>query len=70
MEVGQRIMQYLSEKGISKTWLSKQTGIPYNTLDGNLMGRAKISADNLVKVSNVLKVDPNIFLKPNSEFQG
>ena len=63
MIVNQKIKQYLEERGISQTWLSKATGISYKTVNSIVNGTIKVSAENLGKIAAALDVSADIFLK-------
>ena len=63
MIVNRKIKQYLEERGISQTWLSKVTGIPYKTVNSIINSTIKVSAENLGKIAAALDVSADIFLK-------
>lgn len=62
MNVNEKIKQYLQDHGIKQTFLAEKTGIAQEKLSRMLSKNRKLSADELVKISNALGVNPNIFL--------
>lgn len=67
MEVNKKIKEYLKDRGISQTWLSIKTGIPYKTINDIVNGVVKVSAENLGKIASSLNVSADIFLGTDSE---
>lgn len=63
MNVNEKIKQYLQDHGIKQAFLAEKTGIAQEKLSRMLSKNRKLSADELVKISNALGVNPNIFLE-------
>lgn len=62
MSVGKQIRLYLTEKGISQTWLSEQTKIALPKLNASLNDKRKLDAEEFSVIINVLNEDANKFL--------
>lgn len=62
MSVGKQIRLYLTEKGISQTWLSEQTKIALPKLNASLNDKRKLDAEEFSIIINVLNEDANKFL--------
>lgn len=52
-----RIKEVLKDKGISQTWLAKQTGKSYNTINEYARNVRQPSLENLYKIAEILSVD-------------
>jgi len=63
MSVGKKIRLYLTEKGISQTWLSEKTEIALPKLNASLNDKRKMSVNELALIIDALEVDANQFLK-------
>lgn len=63
MSIGKKIKLYLTEKGISQTWLSEKTNIALPKLNASLNGDRKISVDEFANILNALNVDANTFIE-------
>lgn len=63
MLVGKKIKLYLTDKGISQTWLSEKTDIALPKLNASLNGTRKLSIDEFASILNALNVDANTFIK-------
>lgn len=64
MEIGEKIRQIRSEKGINQLTLAKISRISNTYLSDIEVGRTTPSVRTLLKLSEALEVDPGIFLKP------
>ena len=62
MDVNERVKNYLKEHGISQAWLANKVGISRVKLSKMLGQSTKITAEEIKKISDALKVDVNIFL--------
>ena len=62
MDVNERVKSYLKDHGISQAWLANKVGISRVKLSKMLGKKTKITAEEIKKISDVLKVDVNIFL--------
>lgn len=63
MSIGKKIKLYLTENGISQTWLSEKTNIALPKLNASLNGDRKISVDEFANILNALNVDANTFIE-------
>jgi transcriptional regulator with XRE-family HTH domain len=52
-----RIKEVLKDKGISQTWLSKQTGKSYNTINEYARNVRQPSLEDLYKIAEILNVE-------------
>lgn len=52
-----RIKQVLKDKGISQTWLSKQTGKSYNTINEYARNVRQPSLEDLYTIAEILNVE-------------
>ena len=52
-----RIKEVLKDKGISQTWLAKQTGKSYNTINEYARNVRQPSLEDLFKIADILSVD-------------
>lgn len=59
---GRKIKEYLSNKGISQTFVSNKTGIPISTLNAALNGNRKILAEEYFLICQVLEVPLDTFV--------
>lgn len=64
MEVGVKIKEYLEEKGITQTFISRKTGIELPKLNLALNGKRKITVEEYSIICGVLKLNTDFFLKP------
>ena len=62
MSIGKKIRMYLSEKGISQTWVSEQAKIALPKLNASLNDKRKLDVEEFASIINVLKEDANKFL--------
>ena len=62
MSIERNIKNYIESHGIKQTFIADKSGIDIKILNAILNERTKITAERLKIVSDVLKVDPNIFL--------
>ncbi|MCI8700113.1 MAG: helix-turn-helix transcriptional regulator [Clostridia bacterium] len=62
MSVGKRIRLYLTEKGISQTWVSEQSKIALPKLNASLNDKRKLDVEEFSSIINVLNEDANKFL--------
>lgn len=60
-EIGQAVGEALHCGGLTKTWLSDETGIPYPTLNRKIAGKSEFHFSELLLVSEALGVSPVIF---------
>lgn len=67
MVVQMRVAKYLKENGITKAHICRQTGIRQSRLSEILNGHIELKADDLEKICQVIKADPNEFIKLMSE---
>ena len=58
-----RIKEVLRDKGISQTWLAKQTGKSYNTINEYARNVRQPSLEDLFKIAEILSVDVHDLLK-------
>ena len=52
-----RIKEVLKDKGISQTWLAKQTGKSYNTINEYSRNVRQPSLEDLYKIAEILDVE-------------
>ncbi|MGB3453990.1 MAG: helix-turn-helix transcriptional regulator [Moheibacter sp.] len=52
-----RIKEVLKDKGISQTWLAKQTGKSYNTINEYARNVRQPSLEDLYKIAEILNVE-------------
>ncbi len=52
-----RIKEVLKDKGISQTWLAKQTGKSYNTINEYARNVRQPSLEDLYKIAEILSVN-------------
>jgi putative transcriptional regulator len=52
-----RIKEVLKDKGISQTWLAKQMGKSYNTINEYSRNVRQPSLEDLYKIAEILKVE-------------
>ena len=52
-----RIQEVLKDKGISQTWLAKQTGKSYNTTNKYALNVRQPSLEDLYKIAEILSID-------------
>ena len=62
MEVGLKIKAYLSDHGITQTFLSKKTGIPMPKLNLSLNGKRKLDYEEYELICGALNVEVGQFL--------
>lgn len=65
----ERILNYIRNKGISQTFISKKTGINKSTLSAKLNGKTKIVADDIELICGALEIQPAEFLSPRPPHQ-
>ena len=58
-----RIKEVLKDKGISQTWLAKQTGKSYNTINEYARNVRQPSLEDLYMIADILSVDVKKLLK-------
>jgi len=51
-----RIKEVLKKKGITQTWLAKQTGKSYTTINEYARNKRQPSLDDLYHIAEILKV--------------
>lgn len=62
MTVGTAIRLYLTEKGISQTWVSEQAKIALPKLNASLNDKRKLDVEEFASIIKVLNEDANSFL--------
>ena len=58
-----RIKEVLKDKGISQTWLAKQTGKSYNTINEYARNVRQPSLEDLYKIADILNIEAKDLLK-------
>lgn len=58
-----RIKEVLKDKGISQTWLAKQTGKSYNTINEYARNVRQPSLEDLFKIAVILKIEAKDLLE-------
>lgn len=58
-----RIKEVLKDKGISQTWLAKQTGKSYNTINEYARNVRQPSLEDLYRIAEILNISPRDLLK-------
>ena len=56
------INEYLQTNGITQASVSERTGITINALNLALNGKRKLTADEYIRICDVLKVPYNFFI--------
>lgn len=56
------INEYLQANGITQTFVAEHTGITTNALNLALNGKRKLTADEYIKICDVLKVSYGYFI--------
>ena len=67
MIVQARLAQYLRANGIKGSFIVKKTGIRQSKLSEILNGHIALKADDLEKICNAIKADPNEFINVQAE---
>lgn len=62
MSIGKKIYRYLTDNGISQTWLSENCGIALPKLNASLKEKRRITVDEFEKIIIALNVDANTFI--------
>ena len=62
-----RIKEVLKDKGISQTWLAKQTDKSYNTMNEYARNVRQPSLEDLYKIAEILNVEAKELLVPIKE---
>ncbi len=62
-----RIKEVLKDKGISQTWLAKQTGKSYNTINEYARNVRQPSLEDLYKIAEILNIEAKELLVPIKE---
>jgi transcriptional regulator with XRE-family HTH domain len=62
-----RIKEVLRDKGISQTWLAKQTGKSYNTINEYARNVRQPSLEDLYKIAEILNIEAKELLVPIKE---
>lgn len=63
MIVQKRVADYLKSNGIKGSFIVRATGIRQSKLSGILNGHIELKADDLEKICNAIKVNPNEFIE-------
>ena len=58
-----RIKEVLKDKGISQTWLAKQTGKSYNTINEYARNVRQPSLEDLYRIAEILNIEIEQLLK-------
>lgn len=64
-----RIKEVLKDKGISQTWLAKQTGKSYNTINEYARNVRQPSLEDLYRIAEILSVDVKELLKSQKQLK-
>ena len=64
LQTNLEIKDYLEEKGISQTFVSKKTGIPLPKLNLALNGNRRLTLEEYTLICGALGVNTDFFLKP------
>ena len=59
--MGKILQDYMKSQGLKQVFISKQTGIPENTLSMMFTDKIKIDYDSLESICKVLKKSPEYF---------
>ena len=62
-----RIKEVLKDKGISQTWLAKQSGKSYNTINEYARNVRQPSLEDLDKIAEILNVEAKELLTDRKE---
>lgn len=65
MTVGTAIKLYLTERGISQTWVSEQAKIALPKLNASLNDKRKLDVEEFSSIIKVLNEDANRFFSKN-----
>ncbi len=65
MTVGTAIRLYLTERGISQTWVSEQAKIALPKLNASLNDKRKLDVEEFFSIIKVLNEDANRFFSKN-----
>lgn len=69
MCVGLRIKEYLTNNGISMTFVSRKTGIPLSKLSLSLNGKRKMSLEEYNSICSAVSVGVDRFLEAKTTKQ-
>lgn len=58
MRVEEAIRQLIQEKGMKQTFIAKKLKVLPNTVSQTLLGKRKLSADELMKYCEILDLSP------------
>lgn len=60
-KISQWLFDYISKNGVNCAWLSKRTGIPYNTIMGWKHNKKSLnpSLESIVIIARLLEIDLN-----------
>jgi len=64
LQTNLEIKEYLEQKGISQTFVSKKTGIPLPKLNLALNGNRRLTLEEYTLICGALGVNTDCFLKP------
>lgn len=64
-----RIKEVLKDKGISQTWLAKQTGKSYNTINEYARNVRQPSLEDLYRIAEILSIDVKELLKSQNQLK-
>jgi putative transcriptional regulator len=65
-----RIKEILKNKGISQTWLAKQTGKSYNTINEYARNVRQPSLEDLYKIADILNIEAKELLEAKKNLNG
>lgn len=65
MNLNIAIDSYLQNNGITQAYVAEKTGITTNALNLSLKGKRKLTADEYIRICNVLKVPYDLFVGNN-----
>ncbi|KFF31681.1 helix-turn-helix domain-containing protein [Bifidobacterium bombi] len=68
--LGQKVQSVIASSGIKKTAVAEKTGMPYSTLNSKLRGYSSFTFDDIIRIAQVLKCDPCVFLPPSFRQSG
>jgi transcriptional regulator with XRE-family HTH domain len=62
-----RIKEVLKDKGISQTWLAKQMGKSYNTINEYSRNVRQPSLEDLYRIAEILDIDIKVLIVSNKK---
>ena len=61
MSIEEQISDYIKQKGVSLTAVSKKTGVPYSALQPSLKGRRELRAQEFMSICKFFDISPAEF---------